>query len=254
MAPTPSHDSVLAAQSFVDWWKMAGVEYLAGDQSVNWLEEAPAPVERIQAKVAPPAKIAPAPAIAPPAPRPATDWPATLENLRDALRSGESLPGNRYSAARALPNGAASAAYMIISDYPEDSEIAAGEIGTIPLLKNMLRAANIAAETCYFASLASTRPASDAFREADKALLGEFMRHQIGLVAPQRLVLLGSNATEILLGVKMVEARGELRFINHDVGKMAALATFHPRTLIKQPIFKAKAWQDLQMIMQENSA
>lgn len=48
-----------------------------------------------------------------------------------------------------------------------------------------------------------------------------------------------------------MDARGRLHDFNHDGGKLAAVATYHPRTLIARPALKAQAWQDLQMLANE---
>ena len=254
MLANPSTDSALAAQSFIDWWKAAGVEYVIEDAPINWLAEKPLPppVEPARPAIKPvAAAIQP---VAAPAPRVKAEWPGTFEALQASLMTDRSLPGNGYGTANALPDGNAGAQTLVISDYPEESELAAGKMGALPLLQNMLRAAGITADNCCFAALAYTRPASGSLRETDKALLREFIHHQIGLIAPKRILLLGTNATRILLGSDLMEARGKLQIINHNVGKMAALATYHPRTLSSQPISKAKAWADLQMFMQEDSA
>ncbi len=247
-------NSALAAQSFIDWWKMAGVEYWVEDAPVDWLAEAPSPpptAEPARRTVKP---VVAAETVSAPARRIKTEWPGTFDELRAALMVDQSLPGNGYGTARALPAGNIGAETLVISDYPEESELAAGKMGTLPLLQNMLRAAGMEADNCCFAALAYTRPASGSLRETDKALLGEFMRHQIGLIAPKRILLLGTSTTTLLLGTDFMAARGILQYINHVGGNMAALATYHPRTLFLQPILKAKAWADLQMFMQEDSA
>jgi uracil-DNA glycosylase len=245
------NDAATAAQSCVDWWKLAGVDYLVEDQPVNWLAEAS--VAKVEvARTAPKASIMAS--VTPPVAAPRAQWPDTLEALNVALQSDRSLPGNGHGVASALPAGQVSAEYMIIADFPDESELTAGQMGALPLLRNMLRAAGILPESCYFAALAYSRPTGGALRDGDKALLGEFIQHQIGLVAPQKIILLGNSAAEILLGTELMQARGNLGKINHVVRNMAALVTFHPRTLAAQPILKAKAWADLQMVMQEDSA
>jgi uracil-DNA glycosylase len=50
----------------------------------------------------------------------------------------------------------------------------------------------------------------------------------------------------------LMAARGRLEIINHDDRKTAAIATFHPRTLMAQPQLKAQAWKDLQMLARKD--
>jgi uracil-DNA glycosylase len=245
------NDAATVAQSCVDWWKLAGVDYLVEDEPIDWLAQAPVAAAKV---VNPTPKPTISAAVAAPVAAPRALWPHTLEALASALHTDRSLPGNGHGMVSALPVGQAQADYMIIADFPEECELAAGQMGALPLLRNMLRAAGILPESCYFAALAYSRPATGALREADKIVLGEFIQHQIALVAPKKIILLGNSAAQILLGTDLMQARGNLRNINHVVRNMAALATFHPRTLAAQPILKAKAWADLQMVMQEDSA
>jgi uracil-DNA glycosylase len=48
-------------------------------------------------------------------------------------------------------------------------------------------------------------------------------------------------------------ARQNLAKINHKDRKMAAVATFHPRTLLARPMLKAQAWKDLQMLLRSDN-
>jgi uracil-DNA glycosylase len=253
MVATQNNDAAIAARSFIDWWKLAGVEYLVEDEPIDWLADAPAPLPEVE--LARPIAKAPVSASVPQQASPRrTSWPDTLEALTAAVQADRTLPGNGHGVSSALPAGQVQAEYMIISDFPEESELAAGEMGALPLLQNILRAAGIVRESCFFSALAYSRPAGGALRDDDKSLLGDFIRHQIALIEPQKIILLGNSATDILLGTDLMQARGSLGKINHVVRNMAAVATFHPRTLAAQPILKAKAWADLQMLMQEDSA
>ncbi len=251
MLANSSADSALAAQSFIDWWKSAGVDYVIGEDAVNWLVDAP-PVAQVQSVKAAMIEIPKSPPV--PTPQLKIEFPDTIELLCAAVKIDTSLPGNNYGTVRALPHWEAGAEYLVISDFPEESELSAEKMGELPLLKNMLRAAGITAEQCSFAALAYTRPASGSIKDQDKAAIGTFIQHQIGLFAPRQIIVLGNTAAELLLGQDMMSARGQLLNINHIVGNKAAIATFHPRTLAARPILKAQAWRDLQMLMKKDSA
>jgi DNA polymerase len=45
----------------------------------------------------------------------------------------------------------------------------------------------------------------------------------------------------------VLEARGRA----HKIEEVRAIATFHPRHLIKRPLDKALAWQDLLLLMED---
>ncbi len=256
MATPHNNHALLQAQSIVGWWKMAGVDYFVGEEAIDWLAAPPEPPAVAEPSRAPANRTPrPAPAeIAIPVPLPPQQWPMDLTALNAAIAADRTLPGTGYGRHILKPNGMSGAPFMVISDFPEESELAAGELGRYPLLSAMLLAAGIRTEQCYFAALAYSRPASGALPDADKALLADFIRHQIGLVKPQMILLLGSSATECLLSKDLMKARGNLENINHDGHNMAALATFHPRTLAARPILKPQAWRDLQMVMQRDSA
>jgi uracil-DNA glycosylase len=253
MGESQSCTATLMAKSFVDWWKDAGLQYLVESEPADWLAaESMSPAIVQDARIITTNEQALNQPVVTPASKRTAEWPANLKALFEAVQSDRSLPGNSYGPAIAAPIGLAEAKYMVISDFPEESELAAGTMGQLPLLQNMLRAAQIPFSSCFFASLSYTRPTSGALRDGDKAGLKDFIRHQIALVAPQSLLLLGTNTAELLLERDLMQARGRLHTINHNIGKMAALATFHPRTLARQPALKAKSWQDLQIFIRED--
>jgi uracil-DNA glycosylase len=251
MRSVQNNSAVQQAQSYIEYWKMAGVDYLIADETTNWLAVALAKVKAEPIRpAARPTDVEKSPPLMPST----AQWPRDLDALNAGLFADQTLPGTGYGRQVAKPKGAINAAYMVISDFPEESELAAGEMGSQRLLSNMLAAAGIAPDQCFFAALAYSRPTSGALPDGDKPVLAEFIRHQIGLVRPQTLLLLGTNATEMVMGKDLMNARGNLENINHDVHNMAALATFHPRTLAARPILKSQAWRDLQLIMQRDSA
>jgi DNA polymerase len=73
------------------------------------------------------------------------------------------------------------------------------------------------------------------------------MQHQIKLIKPKSLMILGSAACKALLGEELMHARAELRYIHHEGLNLPTMATFHPRTLIARPAMKKQAWRDLQI-------
>jgi DNA polymerase len=71
----------------------------------------------------------------------------------------------------------------------------------------------------------------------------------VRLVAPKRLLLLGDAPSQALLGKPVVHARGHL----HKIEGVRTVTTFHPRHLIKRPLDKSLAWQDLLLLMEDES-
>ncbi len=247
---------------------MAGVDYLVQDAPVSWLEQplvrnvtdvaahldmqAPAPMQQATPKAKP--KLTPA--IIPAAIAPA-NWPNSLDALISEISAGAPLPGNHFGGKSAVPVGIQNAALMIISDLPDVEEIDAGQLGRSAygrLLTNMVRAMGLDIADCYLTALATTRPASGDLPDDSAAHLVPFIMHQMQLVQPKAALVLGSAACSALFSAELMTARGSLHYFNHNDRNLAAITTFHPRTLLARPILKAQAWNDLQMLMNKDDS
>ncbi len=245
--------------SLLSWWQMAGADYAVSDQSCDWLEAPPAkqptPAPATKPVIAASSfigagfdSINPQFGVAPQFESLA--WPNDLVELQRMIADGAAFPGNCFGGQSAAPVGKTLAKLMIISDVPDIDDIAAQTLGagfSGKLLTQMIAAIGIDITDCYLASLGSTRPATGELPDAIGDIV-PFMHHHISLVDPTAVIILGSAATKALLGEELMDARGSLRFFNHDVRKKAVLTTFHPRTLLAQPMLKAQAWKDLQML------
>ena len=251
-----------AVESLISWWQLAGVEDWCAHQPVNWLEAPPAaPKLAPRVKPALASAHAPQPGNAPvpghtPAATPTPPFPATLEALHERLRRTDDLPGTHYGQMRALPHGALQAPLMIISDCPDEDDLASGTIlsGTTgTLLRNMLSAIGIDLAACYRASLSVTRPPSGRLPVGDLPQLADLMRSHIALAAPANLLILGTAASEALVAQPIAGARAHLHEFNHDGGRKALVATYHPRTLLRRPHCKRPAWDDLQLLLKEGT-
>lgn len=229
------------------WWELAGVDAAVGEVPVNWL------VLDEQAETSPnlPPPVAASKEKTPVTPaKPAVEWPSDIDSLKAMIAAGAALPGNDFGTRYVAPVGPASCDVMVISDLPDQDELSAGALGsgaTGILLGRMMAAIGIDLANCYWTALATTIPPTAEVPEHALQNLADFARHQIALVKPKSIILLGSSACKALLGEELMKARAELRNINHDGSNMAVLTTFHPRTLIARPAMKAQAWKDLQM-------
>ncbi len=231
------------AASFIEWWKMAGVNYQVDEHPLYWLQEndktaaMPNPaqthttpeIKRIESLI----------------------WPQSLPQLIADLGIGGELPGNKYGGKSAMPVGDVGSKLMIISDLPDNEDIESGVLGQGPsgkLLQYMIAATGQKLSDCYFTALAHSRPAAGDIPDADLPALNEFALHQMKIIKPQRVLILGSVACQALLNAELMTARGNLHYLNHDGQKVSVIITFHPRTLLARPILKAQAWKDLQML------
>ena len=243
------------AESALAWWRDAGVEYMSDGKAMDWLATvAPAPT---RAEVSNPVEQAHRATVAPviAAPAELAEWPADLAALKAAIANGAALPGCGYGSRTVAPTGEAGAVVMVIGDFPEQDDAATGIHGSSAvgrLTENILLAAHILPDFVYKTALAHSIPAAASLPKADLPALAAFVRHQIALVQPKIVILFGSAACEALLSQELMKARGDLLYINQDDRKTAAIATFHPRTLMAQPQLKAQAWRDLQMLARKD--
>ena len=141
---------------------------------------------------------------------------------------------------------------MLLIDVPALEDYAAGQpIGGAnwALATRMLAAIGIKAEDAYCASLSCFNAPGARLSEKDREECAEIARRHIGLAKPQRLLLLGDGPAQALIGKPLAQARGHI----HKVEGVRTVATFHPRHLIKRPLDKHLAWQDLLLLMEDAS-
>ena len=113
----------------------------------------------------------------------------------------------------------------------------------------MLAAIGIAAEEAYSASLSCVHAPGERMSNEEREACASIAQRHIELVRPQRLLLFGNGPCVALLGKGLIEARGHV----HKVEGVRTVATFHPRHLIKRPLDKSLAWQDLLLLMEDES-
>lgn len=252
------------AQSYTAWLLDAGADLVVGDSSISWLEHekpskindsSPTPRTAEVEHSSNTAKPEPTPPRAPNEIAKPSDnllasdkWATDLDMLRAQIQAGEALPGAGYGGSPLLPIGETTARYMLIFDLPDVGDVQNGTLlhgAAGALIGNMMKAAGISSDDQFVTALSLTRPATGDLPEGDTRMLSEFMRLQIAMVEPEYLILFGSSVSTALLGAELMEARGNLHYFNHNDQNVAALTTFHPRTLLARPQLKAQAWRDL---------
>ena len=229
---------IAEARSALAWWIDAGVDVAIQEEARNWLKPAP-PARAVIAEPASPPNLV----------QPSHD---TLVELQDWLASSAHLPLASATKKRILPQGPQNAPVMLLSDSPSLEDYAAGQpIGgeAWTLTERMLAAIGVTAEQAYSASLSPIHAPGVRLTTRDRDDYSEIARRHIRLAAPKRLLLLGDGVCQALLGKSLVEARGHL----HRVEGVRAVATFHPRQLIKRPLDKRLAWQDLLLLMEDEN-
>ena len=229
---------IAEARSALAWWLAAGVDVAIQEEPRNWLKP-PAPSKPARAEPAPPPNVT----------RPSHE---TLAELQEWLASSVQLPLASASAKRILPHGPEQAAVMLLSDAPSVEDYTAGQpIGgeAWELAKRMLAAIGIAPEQAYCASLSPIYAPGSRFGDAHREDHADIARGHVRVARPRRLLLLGDGPSRTLLGKPIAQARGHV----HKVEGVRTVATFHPRHLLKRPLDKRLAWQDLLLLMEDES-
>ncbi|MDD2913743.1 MAG: uracil-DNA glycosylase [Gallionella sp.] len=140
------------------------------------------------------------------------------------------------------------AEWLFVGEGPGADEDAQGEpfVGQAgKLLDNMLQAIKLRrGKNVYIANIVKCRPPGNRTPEADEiATCLPYLQRQIKLIKPKLIVALGKTAATALLGRDAT--LGSLRGTLHDYLGTPLLITYHPAYLLRSPMEKAKAWQDL---------
>ena len=196
--------------------------------------------------------IAPLPDPVPPAdvqPAPAGDvaglgWEALTERIV-ACRACALCEQRR----QAVPGvGDRQADWLFVGEGPGAEEDARGEpfVGKAgKLLDAMLAAIGLRrGEGVYIANTVKCRPPANRTPEAGElAACFPFLARQIELIQPRLIVALGRPAAQSLLNtdIRIASARGRC----FDYAGIPVVVTYHPAYLLRNPLDKAKAWEDL---------
>ena len=171
-------------------------------------------------------------------------WPELKQQVRDCtackLRAG--------CMQTVFGVGDEQADWLFVGEGPGADEDAQGEpfVGQAgKLLDNMLLSIKLRrGKNVYIANIVKCRPPGNRTPEADEiAACLPYLQRQIELIKPKLIVALGKTAATALLGRDAT--LGSLRGTLHDYRGAPLLITYHPAYLLRSPMEKAKAWQDL---------
>jgi uracil-DNA glycosylase family 4 len=179
----------------------------------------------------------------------------SLEELRQALAAFEGCKLKKSARNLVFGDGNPQARIMFVGEAPgrdEDREGLpfVGRAGK--LLDKMLAAIGLHSRDDYYISnILPWRPPGNRTPTIEEVeLCRPFIERHITLVDPDILIFLGGSAAKGLLQSKegITKLRG--RWLDYHTGKrtIAALATFHPAYLLRNPIQKRLVWNDLLMV------
>lgn len=172
------------------------------------------------------------------------DWPQLNSSI--AACSECSLHKSRRHSVPGI--GDLNAQWMLVGEGPGEEEDAQGEpfVGQAgKLLDNMLAAIELSREkNVYITNVVKCRPPENHHPAAQEvASCAPYLQRQIDLLQPKLIIALGKVAADQLLGreATIVSLRGKI----HLVQGIPLIVTYHPAYLLRSPMDKAKAWEDL---------
>ena len=174
------------------------------------------------------------------------DWPELRQKVRDcalcALRAG--------CTQTVFGAGDEQADWLFVGEAPGEDEDVSGEpfVGQAGrLLDNMLMALRLKrGDNVYIANVIKCRPENDRHPHVGEiAACLPYLKRQLALIKPKLIVALGKTAASALLDTDATVAT--LRGSVHDYNGIPLIVTYHPAYLLRSPMEKAKAWQDLRL-------
>ena len=172
------------------------------------------------------------------------DWPELEARVRTCQACG--LHTTRTQTVFGVGNRAAR--WMIIGEAPGAEEDRQGEpfVGRAgQLLNAMLKAIGLAREEVFIANILKCRPPGNRDpRPEESSRCKPYLFRQIELVNPTLLLCVGRIAAQTLLETD--SPIGQLRGKVHRLASgRPVIVTYHPAYLLRSPLEKRKAWQDL---------
>ena len=265
--------AMLAEMGVRVWAPRADVAVVPAVEAAAAVVAAPEPRAELRAPVPTPAPARPVPAVAPSAPalapaatvperqRPAgvaaMDWPT----LQSAVASCEACGLCKTRRNTVFGVGDTGADWMVIGEAPGENEDLQGEpfVGAAgQLLDNMLRAVGRSrtgegAKGAYIANVLKCRPPANRNPQPQEVAQCEpYLARQVALVQPKVIVAMGRFAVQSLL--RTDEPIGRLRGRVHRYEGVPVIVTYHPAYLLRTPVDKSKAWEDLCLAMETAQA
>lgn len=184
-----------------------------------------------------------------------TNW----EELNLKIQSCTSCILSQSRKQAVVGSGNQNADLMIIGEAPgaNEDELGLPFVGRSGgLLDSIFFAIGLKREDIYIANIIKCRPPSNRNPEVEEMNeCHHFLYQQIDLVKPKLIVTLGAISSQYLL--KTTEPMGQLRQKIHTLEiknsnqTYPLIASYHPAYLLRDPMQKAKAWQDWKTIKEQ---
>lgn len=182
----------------------------------------------------------------------------TIAELEEMVQNFDGCAIKKTATKTVFADGNPQAQIMIIGDAPDANE----DVQGIPfcaengkLLDKMLFAIGLDRSNTYLTNMVFWRPAGNRMpNEMEITTCLPFVEKHIALVNPKLLILSGGIATTALLQKDQSISRLRGKFYDYKNNylneSIKTTLMYHPSYLLKQPLHKKQAWQDLLMIKQ----
>ncbi|KPK55761.1 MAG: DNA polymerase [Thiotrichales bacterium SG8_50] len=175
-------------------------------------------------------------------------------SLRAQVSQCEACELHRTRTQTVFGVGDEQADWMVIGEAPGADEDRQGEpfVGRAgKLLTSMLSAMGIKREDVFIANILKCRPPKNRDpRPEEVAACEGYLCRQVELVRPRIILAVGRIAAQNLLKTDAPLARLRGRTFAYGDSQIPVVVTYHPAYLLRSPLDKRKAWQDLCYAMQ----
>lgn len=178
----------------------------------------------------------------------AIDWDALQKRVATCTACG--LHETRIQTVFGVGNLKASC--MVVGEAPGASEDQQGEpfVGKAGMLLNeMLRAIGLNREEVFIANILKCRPPMNRDPKPSEVDACEpFLKQQLAFIKPKIILAVGRVAAQNLL--KTDTPLGKMRGKRHYYGEIPLVVLYHPAYLLRSPLEKRRAWDDLQFALE----
>ena len=173
-----------------------------------------------------------------------------LEAFRSEIKDCQNCPLGATRTKFVFGVGNPNADLVFVGEAPGADEDRIGEpfVGRAgKLLDKMLAAIGLSRRDVYILNVLKCRPPGNRNPlPAEVAECEPYLQEQLRLLDPKLIVTLGRVAAQTLLRVS--ESLKEMRSRTYEYSGIEVRATYHPAALLRNPNWKAPAWEDFQII------
>jgi DNA polymerase len=176
-----------------------------------------------------------------------------LESLKKQVSVCQSCDLHTSRTQTVFGVGNADADWLIIGEAPGAEEDKQGEpfVGRAgQLLNSMLEAIDLNREKVFIANILKCRPPNNRDpRPEEVEACASYLRQQINLIQPKIILAVGRIAAQNLLNVETPIGKMRGQVYAYPETKIPVVVTYHPAYLLRSPVEKRKAWEDLKLAL-----